>query len=252
MCIRDRLKDNPYAGDHTIVWPNVNFPIDGNYTIEVAVDDNVDLTIGDQVNLTKKGFVEGTSVSSGTLKTTRFVKGGNHNITAKLNQIPGGAFGFKSPDGKKTKTKVNFNVKVGGDYGNNITIPGLLSLGKQYKGAGTSMNQEREVEVGKEYDVIITTVRSRGGAASSDVRKGAIRFRKTKDGSGGLGPTGPRLEYEDLLGRAGRNSHQDVIASVSQGQFYAVSGNRCKFMVCLLYTSPSPRDQRGSRMPSSA
>ena len=24
------------------------------------------------------------------------------------------------------------------------------------------------------------------------------------------------------------------------------------FMVCLLYTSPSPRDQRGSRMPSSA
>ena len=25
-----------------------------------------------------------------------------------------------------------------------------------------------------------------------------------------------------------------------------------QFMVCLLYTSPSPRDQRGSRMPSSA
>ena len=24
------------------------------------------------------------------------------------------------------------------------------------------------------------------------------------------------------------------------------------FLVCLLYTSPSPRDQRGSRMPSSA
>ena len=24
------------------------------------------------------------------------------------------------------------------------------------------------------------------------------------------------------------------------------------FMSCLLYTSPSPRDQRGSRMPSSA
>ena len=25
-----------------------------------------------------------------------------------------------------------------------------------------------------------------------------------------------------------------------------------KFNICLLYTSPSPRDQRGSRMPSSA
>ena len=27
---------------------------------------------------------------------------------------------------------------------------------------------------------------------------------------------------------------------------------RAKIEVCLLYTSPSPRDQRGSRMPSSA
>ena len=26
----------------------------------------------------------------------------------------------------------------------------------------------------------------------------------------------------------------------------------CHMMTCLLYTSPSPRDQRGSRMPSSA
>ena len=36
-----------------------------------------------------------------------------------------------------------------------------------------------------------------------------------------------------------------------------VNGIRAQFettepMVCLLYTSPSPRDQRGSRMPSSA
>ena len=28
--------------------------------------------------------------------------------------------------------------------------------------------------------------------------------------------------------------------------------NECLRKVCLLYTSPSPRDQRGSRMPSSA
>ena len=26
----------------------------------------------------------------------------------------------------------------------------------------------------------------------------------------------------------------------------------CQYLCCLLYTSPSPRDQRGSRMPSSA
>jgi len=28
--------------------------------------------------------------------------------------------------------------------------------------------------------------------------------------------------------------------------------NKCRCITCLLYTSPSPRDQRGSRMPSSA
>ena len=224
-----QLKDNPYAGDHTIVWPNVNFPIDGNYTIEVAVDDNVDLTIGNDVRISKKGFTEG--VSTGTLKTTRFVKGGNHNIIAKLNQIPGGAFSFKAPDGKTSKTKIKFNVWIGGDYGNRMTIPGLFSLAKEYKGEGAGLNKELEVEIGKEYDVILTSIRSRGGTASSEVRKGAIRFRKTQDGSGGIGSKGPRLEYEDLLGRAGRDSHKDITASVSQGRFYAVDGNRCKFMV---------------------
>ena len=227
-----QLKDNPYAGDHKIVWPNVNFPIDGNYTIEVAVDDNVDLSIGNQVNLTKKGFIGDSSVSTGTLKTSRFIKGGNHNITAKLNQIAGGAFSFKAQDGKTTKTKIKVNANVQGSYGNRITIPGLFSLSKDYKGSAVSMNREIELEVGKEYDVIINTTRSRGEAASSDVRKGAIRFRTTQDGSGGLGQSGPRLEYEDRLGsRAGKRDHRDITVSVSQGRFYGVSGNRCKFMV---------------------
>ena len=227
-----QLRDNPYAGDHRIVWPNVNFPIDGNYTIEVAVDDNVDLTIGDQVKLTKKGFIGDTSISTGTLKTTRFIKGGNHTITANLHQIAGGAFGFKAPDGKKTLTKVKVNANVQGQYGNRITIPGLFALSKDYDGSAVAMNRELEVEIGKEYDVIISTTRSKGATESTDVRKGAIRFRTTKDGSGGLGQAGPRLEYEDRLGsRRGKRDHRDITVSVSQGRFYAVSGNRCKFMV---------------------
>ena len=32
----------------------------------------------------------------------------------------------------------------------------------------------------------------------------------------------------------------------------ALGGARRRLWACLLYTSPSPRDQRGSRMPSSA
>ena len=36
---------------------------------------------------------------------------------------------------------------------------------------------------------------------------------------------------------------------LSEQQAFSQSGS---FLSCLLYTSPSPRDQRGSRMPSSA
>ena len=39
--------------------------------------------------------------------------------------------------------------------------------------------------------------------------------------------------------------------SVVKLQMWDTAGQE-KFKTCLLYTSPSPRDQRGSRMPSSA
>ena len=35
-------------------------------------------------------------------------------------------------------------------------------------------------------------------------------------------------------------------------ELFALDGKHANITVCLLYTSPSPRDQRGSRMPSSA
>ena len=48
----------------------------------------------------------------------------------------------------------------------------------------------------------------------------------------------------------------DALQSVNEpvhGRWYAIrSGQFKSFQACLLYTSPSPRDQRGSRMPSSA
>ena len=45
----------------------------------------------------------------------------------------------------------------------------------------------------------------------------------------------------------GRTSPTDVISAAGAG--WSVPSPSC---ACLLYTSPSPRDQRGSRMPSSA
>ena len=54
---------------------------------------------------------------------------------------------------------------------------------------------------------------------------------------------GDRWEAEEII--------QDVFAYVwKKPESY--SPEKGKFSSCLLYTSPSPRDQRGSRMPSSA
>ena len=56
----------------------------------------------------------------------------------------------------------------------------------------------------------------------------------------------PQLLYESKIYRI---LHGGV--GVSNVRWYGVEGDY-NVMVCLLYTSPSPRDQRGSRMPSSA
>jgi hypothetical protein len=93
------LEDNPYAGDHTIVWNSVEFPVDGQYLIEIEVDDNVDLKIGDQISIKKEGFKPGTSIGTGPYKQSHYIKKGVYPVTAVLNQIPGGQFGFDSTKG---------------------------------------------------------------------------------------------------------------------------------------------------------
>ena len=52
------------------------------------------------------------------------------------------------------------------------------------------------------------------------------------------------------LSRAGLTDQVEEINRGAAEQARAAAGDRA--WVCLLYTSPSPRDQRGSRMPSSA
>ena len=53
------------------------------------------------------------------------------------------------------------------------------------------------------------------------------------------------FEYEIILDRLGREPNLTEL-----GIFSVMWSEHCSY--CLLYTSPSPRDQRGSRMPSSA
>ena len=57
------------------------------------------------------------------------------------------------------------------------------------------------------------------------------------------------LREYDIRGVVGNNINQNTAYTIGRTFAYTVI-NRLKS--CLLYTSPSPRDQRGSRMPSSA
>ena len=96
------LPDNPYSGTHTIRWNHINFPISGNYTISIGVDDEVDLEIGTKTNesavrITKEGYIfpkGGGIKSTGVSTYVRYIEAGTYTIKADLTQIPGGKFGF--------------------------------------------------------------------------------------------------------------------------------------------------------------
>ena len=85
-----------HAGTHTIVWSNITFPISANYKIEIQVDDNVRLKIGDKVDIYKEGFVSNAPQITPTGKSTysKFVEKGTYTITADLEQSAGGELGW--------------------------------------------------------------------------------------------------------------------------------------------------------------
>jgi hypothetical protein len=105
----ERAKTDDYAGIHVIRWEYVDFPVSGNYNIEVMVDDEVDIYIGnragdgraaignglidvndggDEVIIRKKGF-SGPGRSTGKSLETRYFQAGKYRIRAELKQIRG-------------------------------------------------------------------------------------------------------------------------------------------------------------------
>jgi len=192
---RKPLDDNPYAGTHTIRWNNIDFPTDGNYNIEVDVDDFAKISIdngkGDVVN-----------VENGMKKTThtKFFKKGTYKIKADLLQVPGGRFSFDGDgkpksnritarfvnrngknylkvDGSGTaeisfKLRVDDNPRVSGVFASKVKI-GLppndyVLLSRSRSGSGY---KEREVitgsdifEAGREY--LVDTIGSSSGTGS--------------------------------------------------------------------------------------
>ena len=101
---RKALPDNPYAGTHTIRWDGLDFPADGNYDIEVEVDDNVNIFIGD-VSVSKKGFKPNSDNGTGKSTFTKFFKKGKYQLRAELEQIPGGRFAFTGSGDSQSSIK---------------------------------------------------------------------------------------------------------------------------------------------------
>ena len=62
-----------------------------------------------------------------------------------------------------------------------------------------------------------------------------------------LAKNGTSVIAMDMVPRISRAQKMDALSSMAN-----IAGYRAVIEACLLYTSPSPRDQRGSRMPSSA
>jgi hypothetical protein len=106
-----------YAGTHVIRWEKINFPVDGTYDIEVAVDDNVKIYIGnkktggkiedgsglksaadggDEEIFDVKGF-SSPGVSKGKQIFSRKFKAGDYRIRTELEQIDVGALAKGNP-----------------------------------------------------------------------------------------------------------------------------------------------------------
>ena len=108
-----------FAGTHLIRWEKVDFPIDGNYIIEVMADDNAKIFIGnrsgggrkeignglrsvtrggDETIITKIGF-SGPGKSTGKSSYTRYFKKGSYRIRVELQQKPGKGLSDGNPMG---------------------------------------------------------------------------------------------------------------------------------------------------------
>ena len=200
-----------YDGTHVIRWENITFPADGNYKIEVEVDDSVKLFIGnrsgegamkignglrsvedggDEVIIEKKGFVGDSSKGTGKSTYSRFFRKGQYRIRAELFQKPGGDFGFEgvinknptSPPPNKTVATAKF-VRRGRENYLKVEGSGSVEISFRLKVIDDPRTTETfasKVKIGKGPNNFIELKRSKG---VEDVDRGQFKERETITGS---------------------------------------------------------------------
>ena len=84
-----------FAGIHTIIWNNINFPVTGDYRIQIAVDDNVSLYIGETL-IRKEGFYAPGKRNPDLDQVYTFNQG-NYTIRAELENIEVGPIAIRNP-----------------------------------------------------------------------------------------------------------------------------------------------------------
>ena len=261
---RKTLKDNPYAGTHVIRWEHINFPEDGNYDIDIEVDDRVKLFIGnstgdgamkignglrsveeggDEVIIEKEGFVGESSKGTGKSTYTRFFKKGNYRIRAELFQKPGGRFGFNdevSRDPNKSTANVKF-VRRGNENYMKVDGSGSVEIAFRLRTDDhprTSGSFASKVRIGKDANNSIELKRSRvngGKLKEKEVITGSAFFEagreylvQTFGSSSGTGSrieaNGKRIGYDDNLGNGYDMNGELTITKVKRVQPASIKG----------------------------
>ena len=106
-----------YAGVHDILWDNLKFPNDGNYSIEIMVDDNVVLTFShpgrEDIIIRKDGFkIRGDgSTATGKSFEVKYFREGSYKLKAELEQIPGKPLAKGNPMALAVQIKTAFVVE---------------------------------------------------------------------------------------------------------------------------------------------
>ena len=106
-----------YAGIHDILWNNIKFPNDGNYSIEIMVDDNVVLTFihpgREDIIIRKDGFKIRGDGSTGTGKSfdVKYFREGTYTLKAELEQLAGKPIAKGNPMALAVQIKTAFIVE---------------------------------------------------------------------------------------------------------------------------------------------